>query len=65
MACNPITERNVAIYMTDGRVSLVEMELMNNNFGDSSLKITEAPTRPMYCLEDMLPGMSAEHFVKF
>ena len=61
MACNTISENQLMVLTSDGRLSLIEVDLINNNNlliqrygkGDTSNHIP----RPVLCLEDMIPGI--------
>ena len=61
MACNPISERQVFVFTSDGRLSLVEIDVINNN-NASLVQHGIKPhknhliARPNFCLEDMIPG---------
>ena len=55
MSVNPISERQMIVLTTDGRLSLIELE------GAASLLLNKENTihnnsRPIMCLEDMMPG---------
>ena len=55
MSVNPISERQIIVLTTDGRLSLIELE------GAASLLLNKENrihniSRPIMCLEDMIPG---------
>ena len=61
MACNTVSENQLMVLTSDGRLSLIEVDLINNNNlqiqrhgkGETSNHIQ----RPVLCLEDMIPGI--------
>ena len=58
MAVNPISERQILVLTTDGRLSLIELE------GAASLLLNKDDrfhniSRPIMCLEDMIPGKNS------
>ena len=61
MACNPISERQVMVFTSDGRLSLIELDAVANNNGPFAPHETMPEkdggiSRPNFCIEDMLPG---------
>lgn len=73
MACNTVSENQLMVLTSDGRLSLIEVDLINNN----SLQIqryAQSETRnriprPVLGLEDMIPGIyrfpSTDEFMIF
>ena len=58
MACNPISERQLLVLTSDGRLSLIDIDVINNNNDfEADISPTNIP-RPLLCLEDMIPGTS-------
>ena len=55
MAVNPISERQIMVLTTDGRLSLIELEGAARNKEDRTHNIS----RPIMCLEDMIPGKNS------
>ena len=58
MSVNPISERQIIVLTTDGRLSLIELEgaaslLLNNENRSHNI------SRPIMCLEDMIPGKNS------
>ena len=58
MSVNPISERQIIVLTTDGRLSLIELE------GAASLLLNKENrihniSRPIMCLEDMIPGKNS------
>ena len=58
MAVNPISERQIMVLTTDGRLSLIELE------GAASLMLNKEDRfhtifRPIMCLQDMIPGKNS------
>ena len=58
MSVNPISERQIIVLTTDGRLSLIELE------GAASLLLNKEnrihnTSRPIMCLEDMIPGKNS------
>ena len=57
MICNPISECQLLVLTSDGRSTLIDIDVINNNNSpESDAKDTKVP-RPMVCLEDMIPGI--------
>ena len=58
MSVNPISERQIIVLTTDGRLSLIELE------GAASLLLNKENrihniSRPIMCLEDIIPGKNS------
>ena len=59
MACNPMSERQVMVLTSDGRLSFVEVDVIHNNNDEHGLMaVTDRIPRPNICLEDMMLGRS-------
>ena len=60
MACNTISENQLMVLTSDGRLSLIEVDVINNNnlqirrYGKGETH-NHIP-RPILGLEDMIPG---------
>ena len=55
MSVNPISERQIIVLTTDGRLSLIELEGAASLCLNKENKIHNI-SRPIMCLEDMIPG---------
>ena len=56
MVCNPISERQLLVLTSDGRLSLIDIDVINNNNSSDVDGNTNIVPRPIMCLEDMIPG---------
>ena len=61
MACNSVSEHQIMVLTSDGRLSLIEVDLINNNNvyfqRQGSNETPNNITRPVISLEDMIPGI--------
>ena len=56
MVGNPISERQLLVLTSDGRLSLIDIDVINNNNSSDADENTTNVPRPIMCLEDMIPG---------
>ena len=57
MACNPTTECQLLVLTSDGRSTLVDIDVIDNNNSPEVDASDTKVSRPMICLEDMIPGI--------
>ena len=61
MACNPVSERQVTVFTSDGRISYIEVGTINNNGippeNENNLRDVKLPSPPLFSLEGLLPGI--------
>ena len=55
MVCNPISERQLLVLTSDGRLSLIDIDVIDNN-NSTNADTRTSIARPIMCLEDMIPG---------
>ena len=61
MACNPLSERQVTVFTSDGRISLIEVGTIDDNGippdGENKLQDVKLLSPSSFSLEGLLPGM--------
>ena len=61
MACNPVSEREITVLTSDGRISYIEVGTINNNGippeNENYLRDVKLPSPPLFSLESLLPGI--------
>jgi WD40 repeat protein len=57
MCCNPMSERNIAVFTTDGRIIFYDVLPQATDSDAKSSESTDDPKRPLLGLEDLIPAV--------